>query len=113
MICLSGIPRPSLLASLKVCVIPLRAVLILAFLLVYVILLRFLLYFAFDLDVVCFSLSCAYYAVSSVSVSAAVRIAYDMNLIRTYADLTVLSLSEGYDLFQFLSALPSVYLLFS
>ena len=56
-------------------------------------LLPFSLFFDFDLDIVCFilSFSCGYYAVSSVSVSAATRLAYDIYmcvLIRTYADLT-------------------------
>ena len=39
-------------------------------------------FFDFDLDIVCFilSFSCGYYAVSSVSVSAATRSAYDMYL---------------------------------
>ena len=39
-------------------------------------------FFDFDLDIVCFilSFSCGYYAVSSVSVSAATRLAYDMYL---------------------------------
>ena len=50
--------------------------------------------FDFDLDIVCFilSFSCGYFAVSSVSVSAATRLAYDKIciLIRTYADLTFL-----------------------
>ena len=40
--------------------------------------LLFLPFFDFDLDIVCFilSFSCVYYAVSSVSVSAATRLAY-------------------------------------
>ena len=44
--------------------------------------LLFLPFFDFDLDIVCFilSFSCGYYAVSSVSVSAATRLAYDMYL---------------------------------
>ena len=72
--------------------------------------LLFLLFFDFDLDYyeIVFILSfsgCYYYAVSSVSVSAATRLAYDTYfevfiLIRTYADLTFLFLSEVYDLFQ-------------
>ena len=48
--------------------------------------LLFLPFFDFDLDIVCFmlSFSCGYYAVSSVSVSAATRLAYD-----TYLDKNV------------------------
>ena len=45
-------------------------------------------FFDFDLDIACFilSFSCGYYAVSSVSVSAATRLGYDINirtLVRT------------------------------
>ena len=70
----------------------------------------FLPFFYFDLDSVCFilSFSCGYYAVSSVSVSAATRLAYDMyidtdvrTLISTFFCLVL------YDLFQLLH-----YLLF-
>ena len=77
--------------------------------------LLFLPFFDFDLDIVCFilSFSCGYYAVSSVSVSAATRLAYIILrtsyeifiLIRTHADLTFFILSEVYDLFQFLCVL--------
>ena len=60
--------------------------------------LLFLPFFDFDLDIVCFilSFSCGYYAVSPISVSAPTRLAYDILciLIRTYADLTFLFLSE-------------------
>ena len=80
--------------------------------------LLFLLFFDFDLDYyeIVFILSfsgCYYYAVSSVSVSAATRLAYDTYfevfiLIRTYADLTFLFLSEVYDLFQLLCLFSSV-----
>ena len=50
----------------------------------------FLPFFYFDLDSVCFilSFSCGYYAVSSVSVSAATRLAYDM-YIYMYLDTYV------------------------
>ena len=67
--------------------------------------LLFLPFFDFDLDSVCFHpvFSCGYYAVSSVSVSAATRLAYSYFevwylciLIRTYADLTFL-FSSGVD----------------
>ena len=52
--------------------------------------------FRFDLDAVCFILSfpCGYCAVFSVSVSAATRLAYDIWMIRTCADLTNLFFSE-------------------
>ena len=56
--------------------------------------------------------SCGYHAVSSVSVSAATRLAYDHMLcilIRTYADLTFLFWSEVYDLFQLLCVLSSAF----
>ena len=62
----------------EVCVFPLRAVFFLAFLLfVSSIFLVFLPFSDFDLDIVCFilSFSCGYYAVPSVSVSAATRLA--------------------------------------
>ena len=63
-------------------VFPLGAVFSLAFLmLTYFIFLLFLSFdfFDFDSDIVCFILSsCGYYAVSSVSVSATTRLAYDM-----------------------------------
>ena len=51
-----------------------------------------------------------WFAVASVSVSAATRLAYDMIciLVRTYADLTFFSLSKVYDLFQLLCVLSSV-----
>ena len=73
-------------------------------------------FFDFDLDIVCFilSFSCGYYAVSSVSVSAATRLAYDniCILIRTYADLTFFFLSEFYDLFQLFCVLSCVFICF-
>ena len=81
----------------------------------------FLPFFDFDLDDVCFilSFSCGYsYAVSSVSVSAATRLAYDIYsmylciLIRRYADLTFSFLSEVYDFFQLLFELSSVFICF-
>ena len=104
---------PALLASLQVCVFPLRAVFCLAFLPFFPVFFLFLSFFAFafDLDVVCFilSFSCGYYAVSSLSVFAATRLACDMYPIRTYADLTVLLLSEVYVLFQLLCVLYSVF----
>ena len=59
--------------------------------------LLFLPFFDFDLDIVCYilSFSCGYCAVSSVAVSAATRLSYDIYtsmyldiLIRTCADLT-------------------------
>ena len=64
------------------------------------------------------SFSCGYYAVSSVSVSAATRLAYSHDiyicvLIRTYADLTFLFLSEVYDLFQLLLCIIFGFYLFS
>ena len=48
-------------------------------------LLLFLPFFDFDLDSVCFilSFSCGHYAVSSISVSAATRLAYDMYILRS------------------------------
>ena len=57
-------------------------------------------FFDFDLDIVCFvlSFSCGYYAVSSVLVSAATRLAYYMYLdilIPTYADLTFFFFNFG------------------
>ena len=79
--------------------------------------LLFLPFFDFDLDIVCFilSFSCGYYAVSSVSVSAATRLAHDayLDLHFTYADLTFLFFSEVYDLFQLFCVLSSVFHLFS
>ena len=66
-------------------------------------LLLFLPFYDFDLDIVSFILSCScgYYAVSSVSVSAATRLAYDMYL-DTYVHWShfFLSLSEVFDLFE-------------
>ena len=79
--------------------IPLACCLFLAFLLfIYFSFLIFFPFFDFDLDIVyvTLSFSCGYYAVSSVSVSAATRLAYDMyldTLIRTYTDLTFCFLS--------------------
>ena len=110
---LGATPPRALLANLQVCVFPLRAVFFLAFLLLtYFKFLLFLPFFDFDLDIVSFilSFSCGYYAISSVSVSAATRLAYDMRyiLIPTYADLNSLFLSEVYDLFQLLCILTSV-----
>ena len=68
----------------EVCVFPLRAVFFLALLMLTYLyfFLLFLPFFDFDLDIACFilSFSCGYYAVSSVSVSAATRVAYDMYL---------------------------------
>ena len=62
----------------------------------------------------CFILSssCGYYAVSSVSVSAATRLAYDtwLDMYYMYADLTFLFLSEVYDLFQLLCIIFCFYL---
>ena len=87
-------PPRALLASLKYAYSPYMLVacvdvdLFLFFLL-------FLRFFDFDLDIACFilSFSCGYYAVSSVSVSAATRLAYDIMYLDTYADLTFLFLS--------------------
>ena len=56
-----------------------------------------------------------YYAVSSVSVSAATRLAHDRYLdicVYTYADLTFLFLSEVYDWFQLLCVLSCVFICF-
>ena len=68
----------------EVCVFPLRAVFFLALLILTYssIFILFLAFFDFDLDMVCFilSFSCEYYAVSSVSISAATRLAYDVYL---------------------------------
>ena len=76
-------------------------------------LLLFLPFFDLDLDIVCFILSFSRgcYAVSSVFVSVATRLAYRMRciLIRTHADLTYLFLSEVYDLFQLLCVVSSVF----
>ena len=46
-------------------------------------------FFDFDLDVVCFilSFSCGYYPASSFSLSVWTRLAYDMYLVLTYAEL--------------------------
>ena len=68
-------------AGTTVCVLRLRAVLFLAFLMLTYFIIFFVLFlpfFAFALDIVCFILafSCGYHAVSSVSVSAATRLAY-------------------------------------
>ena len=51
---------------------------------------------------------------SSISVSAATRLEYEYIciLIRTYADLTFVFLSEVYDLFQLLCVLSSVFICF-
>ena len=49
-----------------------------------------------------------YYAVSSVSVSVATRVAYDVYLIRAYADLNFF-LSEVCDLFQLLGVFSPVF----
>ena len=83
--------------------------------------LLFLPFFYFDLNIVCFILPFFlwYYAISSVSLSAATRLAHDICtpyilciLIRTYADITFLFLSEVYDLFQLLCVLSSVFVCF-
>ena len=82
----------------EVCVFPLRFVSFLALLLfTFFFLLLFLPFFDFDLDSFCsiLSFSFGYYAVSSVSVSAATRLAHDRYLdidVHTYADLTFLYL---------------------
>ena len=58
---------------------------------IYFIFLLFLpCFFDFDFDAVRFMLSffCGYYAASSISVSVATRLSYDMYLMLTYADLT-------------------------
>ena len=52
--------------------------------------LPFLPFFDFDLDIVCFILSFSYYAVSSVSVSAATRLVYNMYLPAYVRDVTFL-----------------------
>ena len=78
---LDATPTPRAPCEPDVCVFPLRAVFFIAFLLlICFLLLLFLPFFDFDLDIVCFmlSFSCEYYAISSVSVSAATRLAYDM-----------------------------------
>ena len=95
---------PSLLASLQVCVFPLRAVLLRSCCLFISpgIFNLFLPFFDFDLDIVCFitgSFSSGYYAASSVSVSA-VRlvsiICYVSRYLPTHADLNFLFLFESY-----------------
>ena len=73
-------------------------------------------FFDFDLDIVCFILSfpCGYYAVSSVSVSAATRLAY--NVYRDKCVRTLISpfllLPEVYDLFQLSCVSSSVFVSF-
>ena len=74
-------------------------------------------FFDFDLDIVfILSFSCGYDAVSSVSVSAATRLAYDILsifiLTRTCAYLAFLFLSEVYDSFQVLCVLCCVFICF-
>ena len=115
-------PRPP--CESEVCVFPLRTVFFLALLMLTYLQSYFHLFLTlsdFDLDIVCFilSFSCGYYAVSSVSVSAATRLAYDIIyrqciLIRTHADLTFLyfCLRYVYDLFQLLRVLSSVLFVF-
>ena len=111
-----GATSPS--RCLRACknVFSLRAAFFLAFLLfIYFSFLLFLPFFAFDFDVVCLILSFSggyYYAVSSVSISAATHSACDVYLIHTHADFTVLFLSEVYDLFQLLRILPAVFIVF-
>ena len=81
---------------------PLHAVVFPAFLLlVYFIFLLFLPFFALDLDVVCFIPSVVGIMLSP-RFRFLLRLAYDMHLVRTYADLIVLFLSEVRvnDLFQ-------------
>ena len=72
-------------------------------------------FFDLDLGIVCFilSFSCGYHAVSSVSVSAATRLAYDMYL-DTYVRCSHLSifLFEVYDLFQLSCVSSSVFICF-
>ena len=81
----------------EVCVFPLRAVFLA--LLMLTCLYFFFSSYPFSISiwasfVFIQSFSCGYYAVSSVSLSAATRLAYDMYLTLTYADLTFLFLSE-------------------
>ena len=54
-----------------------------------------------------------YYVVSSVSFSAATRLAYDtyLDTYRTYADVTFFSEVPAYDLFQLLCVLSTMFLL--
>ena len=82
-----GATPPGAPCEPEACVFPLRAVFFLALLmLTYSCFLLFLPFFDFDSDIVCFilSFSCGCYAVSSVSVSAATRLAYN-----TYLDTYV------------------------
>ena len=67
-----------------------------------------------DLDIVCFMLyfSCAHYAVSSVLVFAATRLAYDMYFDAYVRWSHLLFLSEVYDLYQLWCALSSVFICF-
>ena len=75
---LGATPPPALLASLKYAYSP--CVLSSCVDVDFFLLLLFLPLFDFDLDIVCFilSFSCGYYAASSVLVSAATRLAYDI-----------------------------------
>ena len=75
---LGATPPPALLASLKYAYSP--CVLSYCVDVDFFLLLLFLPLFDFDLDIVCFilSFSCGYYAASSVLVSAATRLAYDI-----------------------------------
>ena len=70
----------------------------------------------FSISIACFilSFSCRYNAVSSVSVSAATRLAYDtcLDMYYAYADLTFFFVLR-YDLVQLLCVLASVFYLFS
>ena len=101
----------------EVCVFPLRAVSSLVrswcwFILFFFSSFPFFWFFRFRFGHSLFhpvSFLCGYYAVSSVSVSAATRLAYDMYIyilrsmyLDTYADFTFLVLSEVYDLFHLL-----------
>ena len=90
--CLGATPPTALIANLKVRVcIPLVCRLVSCVLVFNLFRLSSLsLFFDFDSDVVSLMLSFSYgsYAVYSVSVSLATRLAYDMYPIRTYADLT-------------------------
>ena len=79
------LPRAS--CEPEACLFPLRAVFLHALLMLTYLyfFLLFLPFFDFDLDIVCFlffilSFSCGYYAVSSVSVSAATRLAYSYDV---------------------------------
>ena len=97
----SALPPPRAPCQPEVCLFPLRAC-------VAGVDLSFFFpsfpFFDFDLDIVCFmlSFSCGYYAISSVSVSAATRLAYDilrsvymyLDTYVSYADLTFVFLSE-------------------